>query len=141
MGGGDHNSLAPSSMPVEPACQRMTNADFSKLMMTPRAGQTPAPPTPGGGVTPGGGATSGGRTGGATPRSGRMDKEKAEERRKRKTYYAKLRKDEDDKMAELAEKYRDRARERRDGGEGGVVGEESTNAYRAVAPNARETHA
>ena len=42
-------------------------------------------------------------------------------------------------MAELAAKYRDRARERRDGGEG-VVGEESTNAYRAVAPNARENH-
>ena len=39
-------------------------------------------------------------------------------------------------MSELAAKYR----ERRDGGEGGVVGEESTNAYRAVAPNARETH-
>ena len=69
-----------------------------------------------------------------------MDKGKAEERRKRKTYYAKLRKDEDDKMAELAAKYRDRASERRSGAEGGVVGEESTNAYRAVAPNARETH-
>jgi len=82
---------------------------------------------------------AGGRSGGATPRSMRMDKGKAEERRKKKTYYAKLKKDEDDKMAELAEKYRDRARERRDGGEGGV-GEESTNAYRAVAPNARETH-
>ena len=139
MGGGDHDFLAPSSLPVEPASQRMTNADFRKLMMTPRAGQTPAPPTPGGGVTPGGGAMAGGRTGGATPRSGRMDKGKAEERRKKKTYYAKLKKDEDDKMAELAEKYRDRARERRDGGEG-VVGEESTNAYRAVAPNARENH-
>eukprot|EP00092_Neocalanus_flemingeri_P030432 GFUD01033034.1.p1 GENE.GFUD01033034.1~~GFUD01033034.1.p1 ORF type:complete len:603 (+),score=272.53 GFUD01033034.1:57-1865(+) len=138
MGGGDHDFLAPSTLPVEPASQRMTNADFRKLMMTPRAGQTPAPPTPGG-VTPGGGAMSGGKSGGATPRSVRMDKGKAEERRKKKTYYAKLKKDEDDKMAELAEKYRDRARERRDGGEG-VVGEESTNAYRAVAPNARETH-
>jgi len=83
---------------------------------------------------------AGGRSGGATPRGGRMDKGKAEERRKRKTYYAKLRKDEDDKMAELAAKYRDRASERRSGAEGGVVGEESTNAYRAVAPNARETH-
>jgi len=140
MGGGDHDFLAPSSVAVEPPSQRMTNADFRKLMMTPRAGQTPAPPTPGGGVTPGGGAMAGGRSGGATPRGGRMDKGKAEERRKRKTYYAKLRKDEDDKMAELAAKYRDRARERRDGAEGGVVGEESTNAYRAVAPNARETH-
>jgi len=140
MGGGDHDFLAPSSMPVEPASQRMTNSDFRKLMMTPRAGQTPALPSSGGENTPGGGAMSGGRSGGATPRSVRMDKGKAEERRKKKTYYAKLKKDEDDKMAELAEKYRDRARERRDGGEPGVVGEESTNAYRAVAPNARETH-
>ena len=39
-------------------------------------------------------------------------------------------------MSELAAKYR----ERRDGGEGGVVGEVSTNAYRAVAPNAGETY-
>jgi len=138
MGGGDHDFLAPSSLPVEPASQRMTNADFRKLMMTPRAGQTPAPPTPG--MTPGGGAMSGGRSGAATPRSARMDKGKAEERRRKKTYYAKLKKDEDDKMAELAAKYRDRAKERRDGNEGGVTGEESTNAYRAVAPNARETH-
>ena len=138
MGGGDHDFLAPNSLPVEPASQRMTNADFRKLMMTPRAGQTPAPPTPG--MTPGGGAMSGGRSGAATPRSARMDKGKAEERRRKKTYYAKLKKDEDDKMAELAAKYRDRAKERRDGNEGGVTGEESTNAYRAVAPNARETH-
>merc|ERR1719209_970254 len=50
-----------------------------------------------------------------------MDKGKAEERRKRKTYYAKLRKDEDDKMAELAAKYRDRAKERRDGPEGAIA--------------------
>jgi len=133
MGGGDHDFLAP-----EPASQRMTNADFRKLMMTPRAGQTPAPQSLGG-VTPGGGAMSAGKSGSATPRSVRLDKGKAEERRRKKTYYAKLKKDEDDKMAELAAKYRDRAKERRDGTEG-VVGEENTNAYRAVAPNARETH-
>merc|ERR1712020_240728 len=75
----------------------------------------------------------------ATPR--RVDKAKAEERRKKKTYYAKLKKDEDDKMAELAAKYRDRAKERRDGTEGpNIPTEDATNAYRAVAPNAHGVH-
>lgn len=40
---------------------------------------------------------------------------KGELRRKKKSYYAALKKQEDNKLAELAEKYRDRARERRDG--------------------------
>merc|ERR1719509_248678 len=37
-----------------------------------------------------------------TPRG--RDKGKADKRREKKTYYAKLKKDEDDKLAELAEK-------------------------------------
>lgn len=40
---------------------------------------------------------------------------KSELRRKKKSYYAALKKQEDNKLAELADKYRDRARERRDG--------------------------
>ena len=134
MGGEDF--LAP----MEPASQRMTNADFRKLMMTPRAGSGAEPATPSlGGITPGGGAMSGGSSAPATPR--RVDKAKAEERRKKKTYYAKLKKDEDDKMAELAEKYRDRAKERREGVDGpSVPTEDATNAYRAVAPNAHGVH-
>lgn len=40
---------------------------------------------------------------------------KSELRRKKKSYYAALKKQEDNKLAELAEKYRDRARERREG--------------------------
>ena len=122
--------------PMEPPSQRLSNADFRKLMMTPRAGSGAAPATPSlGGSTPGGGAMSGGGTPSMTPR--RVDKAKAEERRKKKTYYAKLKKDEDDKMAELASKYRDRAKERRDGTEGGAPpAEDANNAYRAVAPNA-----
>merc|ERR1712029_896590 len=52
----------------------------------------------------------------------------------------KLKKDEDDKMAELASKYRDRAKERRDGTEGSVPTEDTNNAYRAVAPNAHGGH-
>merc|ERR1719430_1535050 len=44
-------------------------------------------------------------------------------------------------MAELAAKYRDRARERRDGGGEIPPGvEDSSTGYRAVAPNARESH-
>merc|ERR1719229_1149982 len=40
-------------------------------------------------------------------------------------------------MAELASKYRDRAKERRDGTEGGAPpADDANNAYRAVAPNA-----
>ena len=134
MGGEDF--LAP----MEPASQRMTNEDFRKLMMTPRAGSGAAPATPSpGGITPGGGAMAGGSSAAATPR--RVDKAKAEERRKKKTYYAKLKKDEDDKMAELAEKYRDRAKERREGVDGNnVPTEDATNAYRAVAPNAHGVH-
>jgi IK cytokine len=41
--------------------------------------------------------------------------DKAEKRKKKKSHYAKLKREEDEKMAELAAKYRDRARERRDG--------------------------
>ena len=64
----------------------------------------------------------------ATPRA--RDKGKADKRREKKTYYAKLKKDEDDKMAELAAKYRDRAKERRDGGPELPPGVEDAGAYR-----------
>merc|ERR550532_2972903 len=107
--------------------------------MTPRAGSGAVPSTPSlGGVTPGGGAMSGGKTPSMTPR--RVDKAKAEERRTKKKYYAKLKKDEDDKMAELASKYRDRAKERRDGTEGAAPSDDTNSAYRAVAPNAHGVH-
>ena len=46
MGGGDYDFLAPSSLPLEPGSQRMTNADFCKLMINPRSCQTPTLPTP-----------------------------------------------------------------------------------------------
>ena len=133
MGGDDFRA------PMEPESQRLSNSDFRKLMMTPRAGSGAAPATPSlGGVTPGGGAMSGGKTPSMTPR--RVDKAKAEERRTKKKYYAKLKKDEDDKMAELASKYRDRAKERRDGTEGAAPGDDTNSAYRAVAPNAHGVH-
>jgi len=67
------------------------------------------------------------------------DPDKAEKRREKKSYYAKLKKDEDDKMAELAAKYRDRAKERRDGGES-EAHDASSSGYRAVAPDIRQNH-
>lgn len=67
--------------------------------------------------------------------------ERHEARRKKKNFYAQLKKQEDNKLQELAEKYRDRARERRDGP--GTTDYQpndptsSANAYRAVAPDSK----
>ena len=68
-------------------------------------------------------STPGSRVGSA-PGSATESKElseKAEKRKKKKSFYAKLKRQEDDKMAELAAKYRDRAAERRDGGTGELI--------------------
>lgn len=66
--------------------------------------------------------------------------ERHEARRKKKNFYAALKKQEDTKLQELADKYRDRARERRDGANPDyqamdAVGGSGSNAYRAVAPD------
>lgn len=65
--------------------------------------------------------------------------ERHEARRKKKSFYAALKKQEDTKLQELSEKYRDRARERRDGVSREYqptdVDGNSNNAYRAVAPD------
>ncbi|XP_071124419.1 protein Red-like [Mytilus edulis] len=61
-------------------------------------------------------------------------------RRKKKIYYAKLKRMEEEKQKELEEKYRDRARERRDGHNKDYEETEivSTTAdYRAVAPDVK----
>lgn len=66
--------------------------------------------------------------------------ERHEARRKKKNFYAQLKKQEDNKLQELAEKYRDRARERRDGGNQDYQANDPTssaNAYRAVAPDSK----
>lgn len=65
--------------------------------------------------------------------------ERHEARRKKKNFYAQLKKQEDTKLQELAEKYRDRARERRDGSGADYQAMDPTgaNAYRAVAPDSK----
>ncbi|KPJ11556.1 Protein Red [Papilio machaon] len=112
-----------------PASQRLTNDDFRKLLMTPRA--TPS----GGGGHPVGSVREAMANSGSMPPPA---ENKSELRRKKKSYYAALKKQEDNKLAELAEKYRDRARERRDGlNELGPTDPTSntSSAYRAVAPD------
>ncbi|EDW34495.1 GL21550 [Drosophila persimilis] len=122
-----------------PPSVRLTNDDFRKLLATPRA------PPPGSSTGSAGGSLATATF--ATP-SVAGDKKKTQSsserndlRRKKKNFYAALKKQEDVKLLELSEKYRDRARERRDNanpdyttastpGHGG-----STNAYRAVAPD------
>ncbi|XP_072761829.1 protein Red [Anoplolepis gracilipes] len=110
---------------------RLTNDDFRKLLMTPRASVPSATPA----SVPGTARDASAKTAQTPQISGGS---RAELRRKKKSFYAKLKKQEEDKMAELAEKYRDRARERRDGTNQDYQAEDPMNnasAYRAVAPD------
>lgn len=64
--------------------------------------------------------------------------DRAERRRKKKSFYANLMKQEEDKRTELSQKYRDRARERRDGADPGYQAEDplsTATGYRSVAPD------
>ncbi|KAM8704310.1 hypothetical protein ACLKA7_008850 [Drosophila subpalustris] len=124
-----------------PASVRLTNDDFRKLLATPRG-------------PPPGSSTSSGSSGYlataqfATPAAASGEKKKSQSsserndlRRKKKNFYAALKKQEDVKLQELSEKYRDRARERRDNANPDYTNAStpghgsSTNAYRAVAPD------
>ncbi|XP_015600122.1 protein Red [Cephus cinctus] len=110
---------------------RLTNDDFRRLLMTPRASVPSTTPA----SIPGTARDASAKTAQTPTVSGGS---RAELRRKKKSFYAKLKKQEEDKMAELAEKYRDRARERRDGTNQDYQSEDpmsSASAYRAVAPD------
>ncbi|EPY89878.1 protein Red [Camelus ferus] len=103
------NPLAPDGHDVDDPHSfhqsKLTNEDFRKLLMTPRAAPTSAPPS----------------------------------KSRHHDYYAKLRQQEIERERELAEKYRDRAKERRDGVNKDYEETEliSTTAnYRAVGPTA-----
>uniref|UniRef100_A0A3P8ZH31 IK cytokine n=1 Tax=Esox lucius TaxID=8010 RepID=A0A3P8ZH31_ESOLU len=125
------NPLAPDGHEVEDhrsALQsKLTNEDFRKLLMTPRATPSSAPPS------------SKSSRHHEMPRDYNEEDDPAARRRKKKSYYAKLRQQEVERERELAEKYRDRARERRDGVNKDYEETEliSTTAnYRAVGPTA-----
>lgn len=116
-------------MPTEtPGSQRLTNDDFRKLLMTPRS-------TPANAPAPGSIREAMANSSSAMPPP---KEDRSEARRKKKSYYAKLKKQEDNKMAELAEKYRDRASERRQGVNPDYQSDDpvaAAQAYRAVAPD------
>lgn len=114
-------------MPQESSSQRLTNDDFRKLLMTPRS--TPA-------NAPAPGSIREAMTNPSVMPPPKEDRSEA--RRKKKSFYAKLKKQEDNKMAELAEKYRDRASERRQGINPDYQSDDpvaTAQAYRAVAPD------
>lgn len=113
----------------EPAdrSQRLTNDDFRRLLMTPRSSVPSSLPS----------SLAPARDAGTATVDGEGE-DRAERRRKKKSFYAKLKKQEDDKMAELAKKYRDRAGERRDGANPDYQAEDplsTASGYRAVAPD------
>ncbi|CAH2275859.1 Red [Pelobates cultripes] len=122
------NPLAPDGHDVEDLHSlqsKLTNEDFRKLLMTPRSTPSSAPPTK--------------SRHHEMPREYNEDEDPAARRRKKKSYYAKLRQQEIERERELAEKYRDRAKERRDGVNKDYEETEliSTTAnYRAVGPTA-----
>uniref|UniRef100_A0A1A8F559 IK cytokine n=1 Tax=Nothobranchius korthausae TaxID=1143690 RepID=A0A1A8F559_9TELE len=123
------NPLAPDDHELDDhrggSQAKLTNDDFRKLLMTPRATPSSAPPTK--------------SRHHEMPRDYNEDEDPAARRRKKKSYYAKLRQQEMERERELAEKYRDRARERRDGVNKDYEETEliSTTAnYRAVGPTA-----
>jgi IK cytokine len=106
--------------------QPLTNADFRKLLMTPRAAPSETPQFK--------------KPEKVREKPDRRSLVRNEERKKKKSYYAKLRKDEEERQKELASKYRDRAKERREGDNRDYEQTEliSTTAdYRAVAPDAK----
>lgn len=108
--------------------QRLTNDDFRRLLMTPRASVPSSVPT----------SHSIEKTETVNDVPQADDDDKAAQRRKKKSFYAKLKKQEEDKMAELAKLYRDRAKERREGVNPDYQAEDplsTASGYRAVAPD------
>ncbi|KAL1502420.1 hypothetical protein ABEB36_007561 [Hypothenemus hampei] len=119
----------PQTVEQTPGSQRLTNEDFRKLLMTPRSTPANAPAAPGS-------IKEAMQSSSSMPPPKSEDKHEA--RKKRKSFYAKLKKQEDSKIAELAEKYRDRASERRKGVNPDYQSDDpvaTTQAYRAVAPD------
>ena len=112
----------PPDMEDNRGRERLTNADFRKLLTTPRPDGKDADRT---------------QRGFLAPRDySSANDSAAEQRRKKKSFYAKLKKQEMERQAELAKKYRDRSKERREGkGDYTDVELISTTAdYRAVGP-------
>ncbi|XP_076031413.1 IC cytokine homolog beag [Oratosquilla oratoria] len=135
---GDESFSNPLAPPGETSADdrpmRLTNADFRKLLMTPRA-QATTHKESASSTTPGTASVREGQS----QRKDEKEDARAMERKKKKSYYARIKREEEEKMAELAEKYRDRAKERREGKNPDYQAEDPNQAamggYRAVAPD------
>lgn len=123
------NPIAPAHLEIlakseQSEAHPLTNEDFRKLLMTPRAG----------------GSGSGSRN---EPKSARVPgKLDSENRKKKKKLYAAIKKQDDDLLAELAKRYRDRAKERRENANPDYQGDDPSvtmAAYHAVAPDIKST--
>ncbi|XP_033106912.1 protein Red-like [Anneissia japonica] len=118
---------------TEPGGSQMTNDDFRRLLMTPRATPGEAPPS----SLSSSSSSKSREHKPSLPREYNEEDDPRAKRRKRKIFYAKLKKQEAEREAELAKRYRDRARERREGKtdyeETEIVS--TTANYRAVAPD------
>ncbi|XP_073990622.1 IC cytokine homolog beag [Rhodnius prolixus] len=119
-----------SDLKCQSYLQRLTNDDFRRLLMTPRS--TPVSTPVSAAHTP---APENNDVKKTVPS---VEDDRGERRRKKKIFYAKLKKQEENKLAELAEKYRDRAKERRDGTNADYQVDDpmsTSSGYRAVAPD------
>ncbi|XP_005097333.1 protein Red isoform X2 [Aplysia californica] len=108
----------------------LTNEDFRKMLMTPKAGSTTSYTET---------VKHARKEIPVAPEEGE-EEDAATRRKKKKSYYAKLKRDEEERQKELESKYRDRAKERREGhnkdySETEVIS--TTADYRAVAPDAK----
>ncbi|KAG5673099.1 hypothetical protein PVAND_003173 [Polypedilum vanderplanki] len=105
----------------EPGTQRLTNDDFRKLLSTgSKSGSSSSSAAPAASKTP----------------SKKTSAEKQEARKKKKSFYAQHKKADETStiLSELSEKYRDRAKERREGqNDQSFDPRTSTSGYRAVA--------
>lgn len=128
------------------ASQRLTNDDFRKLLMTPRTSGASGASGAGGhavgsireAMASAGNATASSASAAANAMP--PPSERHEARRKKKNFYAALKKQEDTKLQELADKYRDRARERRDGDNPDYLALDASGAT-AGSADARSSHA
>ena len=138
------NPLAPPSLPtdrresakeVATDLHPLTNDDFRKLMMTPRVGASSHS-----GLSAGIASVRGSESVRGQRPKNVLKQDLDENRKKKKKFYATLKKQEDDTLSELAKRYRDRARERRNGANPDYnqeteISMATTAAYRAVAPD------
>lgn len=128
----------PKSGPTEAAAvqkdqQPLSNDDFRKLMMTPRPGASSSMAAP---QSVRGGASASVRG----HRKPVLTQEQNENKSKKKKLFQAMKKQEEEQLAELAARYRDRASERRTGANPDYQSEDplaSIPAYRTVAPDVK----